>query len=241
MPDRTRLRSNVGTWRKNSSYSSRRAETHHVLHAGAVVPGPVEQDDLAGRGEVGDVALEVPLRALGVVRLGERGDPRLAGVQVLGEPSNRPALAGRVAAFEHDHDPLALLHHPLLQLHQLYLQVVQLALVLLLRDGLGVRAMLLQLHDRQLPAARGRRIRMRAHAPAILARSALPSPDRRRRWRRRGIQRPRASDSRVVANADQGVSRSKAKRCSTACTAAASRSATAMPARRTSSAWSGRA
>ena len=39
-----------------------RAEAHDVLDAGAVVPAAVEQDDLAGGGQVLDVALEVPLR-----------------------------------------------------------------------------------------------------------------------------------------------------------------------------------
>src|SRR4029077_16493985 len=42
----------------------RRAEREHALHAGAVVPGPVEERDLAARGEVRRVPLEVPLRAL---------------------------------------------------------------------------------------------------------------------------------------------------------------------------------
>src|SRR5262245_43601096 len=38
-----------------------RAEAHDVFHPGPVVPAPVEQDDLPGSGQVGDVALEVPL------------------------------------------------------------------------------------------------------------------------------------------------------------------------------------
>jgi hypothetical protein len=41
-----------------------RAEAHDALDAGAVVPGAVEQHDLAARGQVRDVALEIPLRAL---------------------------------------------------------------------------------------------------------------------------------------------------------------------------------
>ena len=50
------------------------AEAHHVLDAGAVVPGAVEQHDLAGRRQVGDVALEVPLRPLALGRRAERDD-----------------------------------------------------------------------------------------------------------------------------------------------------------------------
>src|SRR5690242_13767816 len=40
------------------------AETHHPLDARAVVPAAVEQHDLTLRGEMLDVALEIPLRAL---------------------------------------------------------------------------------------------------------------------------------------------------------------------------------
>lgn len=39
---------------------------HHTLDHGAVVPGTVEQHDLAGGRQLGDVALEVPLRGLAV-------------------------------------------------------------------------------------------------------------------------------------------------------------------------------
>ncbi|MEZ5139374.1 MAG: hypothetical protein R2711_11580 [Acidimicrobiales bacterium] len=41
-----------------------RAEPEDGLDHGPVVPGAVEQDDLPAGGELGDVALEVPLRAL---------------------------------------------------------------------------------------------------------------------------------------------------------------------------------
>ena len=40
------------------------AEPHDAFDAGAVVPAAVEQHDLAGGGQVLDVALEVPLGAL---------------------------------------------------------------------------------------------------------------------------------------------------------------------------------
>jgi len=63
MPERTSMRSNSGTERKNSSYSSARAEPHDLLDARTVVPAAVEQDDFAGCGEVRHIALEIPLRA----------------------------------------------------------------------------------------------------------------------------------------------------------------------------------
>ena len=48
------------------------AEAHDALDAGAVVPGAVEQHDVALGRQVRDVALEVPLAALGLGRLGQR-------------------------------------------------------------------------------------------------------------------------------------------------------------------------
>ena len=47
-------------------------EPHHALDAGAVVPGPIEERDLAVGRELLDVALEVPLPALDVGRCLQR-------------------------------------------------------------------------------------------------------------------------------------------------------------------------
>ena len=57
------------------------AEAHHSFDPGAVVPGPVEQHDLALRGQVLDVALEVPLAPLALGRAGQRGDPGDPGLR----------------------------------------------------------------------------------------------------------------------------------------------------------------
>src|SRR5262249_47920744 len=106
-----------------------RAEAQHVLDAGPRVPAAVEENDLAGGGEVGDVALEIPLAAFRLGGRGERDDPGLPRVQVLGDPLDRAALPGRVAALEEDGDPGAGDPHPLLELHELGLQAQQLLLV----------------------------------------------------------------------------------------------------------------
>jgi hypothetical protein len=45
-------------------------KAHHRLHAGPVVPAAVEDHDLAGGREVGEVALDVHLRLLALVRAG---------------------------------------------------------------------------------------------------------------------------------------------------------------------------
>jgi hypothetical protein len=122
------------------------AEPHDVLHPGPVVPAAVEQDDLAGGGQVRHVALEVPLGPLPLGRRGQGDDPGEPGVEVLGHPLDRAALAGRVAALEDDHDPGALGAHPPLHPHQLALQPVQLVLVELPgqpRDAVRVPRLLL--------------------------------------------------------------------------------------------------
>src|SRR6266481_6372800 len=61
VPERTSMRSNSGTEWKNSWFF--RAESHHPLDAGAVVPAAVEQDDFSAGGKMRHVALEVPLGA----------------------------------------------------------------------------------------------------------------------------------------------------------------------------------
>ena len=71
----------------------RRAEPEHALHTGAVVPGPVEQGDLAAGRQVRDVALEVPLGLLALRGLGQRDVLRDARVHVLGHALDRAALA----------------------------------------------------------------------------------------------------------------------------------------------------
>ena len=83
------------------------AESHHPLDTGAVVPGPVEQQDLARGRKVLNVALEVPLSTLDLGRFLQRDHARAARIEVLHEPLDRTALAGGVPSLEQDHDALA--------------------------------------------------------------------------------------------------------------------------------------
>lgn len=76
------------------------AETHDPLDPGTVVPAAVEQDDLATGRQVRDVALEIPLGLLAVVRRGQRGDPADPRVEALGDALDHAALARRVAPLE---------------------------------------------------------------------------------------------------------------------------------------------
>ena len=126
MPERTSMRSNSGTVWKNSSTSALAAEAHDPLDAGAVVPAPVEQHDLAGGRQVGHVTLEVPLGALALGRRRQRHGAADARVEPLGHALDHAALAGGVATLEqHDHLELAG-DHPVLQLDELALQAQQL-------------------------------------------------------------------------------------------------------------------
>ena len=52
-----------------------------------------------------DVALEVPLGPLPLGGRRQRDDPGDPGIQVLGDPLDRAALAGGVAALEDHHEP----------------------------------------------------------------------------------------------------------------------------------------
>ena len=82
-------------------------------------------------GKCGDVALDVHLRLLALGRRGQRDDAEHARAHPLGDRLDRAALAGGVAALEHDADLGARRLDPLLHRDQLAVQRAQLGLVLL--------------------------------------------------------------------------------------------------------------
>ena len=126
MPERTSIRSNSGTSWKNCLDLGLAGEAHHPLDAGAVVPGAVEQHDLAAGRQMRDVALEVPLRPLALGRRRQGDDAADARVEALGDALDGAALARRVAALEQHDQLVAGVLHPVLQLDQLRLQPEQL-------------------------------------------------------------------------------------------------------------------
>src|SRR6185312_2338400 len=104
-------------------------EAHYALDAGAVVPAAVEQDHLARSGQVGDVALEIPLAPLTLGGRRQGGDACDPWAHPQRDRFDRAALAGGVATLEHDDDPQALDANPLLELDELDAEAANLRLV----------------------------------------------------------------------------------------------------------------
>ena len=77
------------------------------------------------------VALDVHLLFLALGRRGQGDDAKHARADALGDRLDRAALAGAVAAFEHDADLQPLVLHPPLELDQLDVQPLELPVVVL--------------------------------------------------------------------------------------------------------------
>ncbi len=119
----------------------RRAEPHHGLDTGAVVPAAIEDHDLAGGREVLDVALDVHLRLLALGRSRKRDHAERARTHPLGDALDGAALAGGVTAFEDDADLGAGGSDPLLHRDEFALEHLEFGLVVLaLHLGAGFRS-----------------------------------------------------------------------------------------------------
>ena len=106
-----------------------RAEFHHPLDAGAIVPAAIKDDDLAAGRKMPHVSLDIHLRLFPLGRRGQRDDAEDARADALGDRLDDPALAGAVAALEHDADLETLGDDPELQLDQFGVQAGELSLV----------------------------------------------------------------------------------------------------------------
>src|SRR5450755_141941 len=105
------------------------AKPHDVLDPRAVVPAAIEQYDLAGRGQVRDVALKVPLSLFALGRRRERCHAAQARTDRLGDAFDRAALTRCVAALEQRHDAQTLLLDPRRELDELRLHSNELGIV----------------------------------------------------------------------------------------------------------------
>ena len=110
-----------------------------MLDARAVVPASVEQNHLARGRQVGDVALEVPLRSFSLGRRRKRHDPDIPRVEQRSHALDDATFAGRVASFKENDHPQPTMPDPLLELHQLDLEPAELFFVV----GLGQGGLLL--------------------------------------------------------------------------------------------------
>src|SRR5688572_16251827 len=93
----------------------RRAKSHDILHAGAVVPTAVENNDLPRRGKVGHISLNIHLRFLPIGGRRQRHHAEYAGTDTFRDGANRPALPGAIASFKQDNDPKSLMLDPFLE------------------------------------------------------------------------------------------------------------------------------
>src|SRR5271165_5351246 len=101
------------------------AEAHDALNAGAVVPAPVEQHDLTGRGQFRYISLEIPLPELPLSRSGESDDAADAGVQRICNALDDATLARCIPPLQDDAHLETVVPHILLQLDQFDLEVYE--------------------------------------------------------------------------------------------------------------------
>ena len=106
-----------------------RAELHDPLDASAVIPAAVEDHDFARGRQMPHVALDIHLRLLAFGRRGQRDDAKNTRADAFGDRLDHPALAGAVAAFEHNADFEALGDDPKLQLDEFAMQTRQFPLI----------------------------------------------------------------------------------------------------------------
>src|SRR5688572_7177562 len=108
-----------------------RAEPHHILDPGAVVPAAVKNHDLAGSREMLHVPLHVHLALFAIRRGRQRDNAKHARADALSDGADGSSLARAVASLEHDDDAQPLGLHPRLECAEFRLKASQLLLVLL--------------------------------------------------------------------------------------------------------------
>src|SRR5271165_4952329 len=96
------------------------AKAHYALDAGTIIPAAVEEHHLTSSGKVRRVALEIPLRALAIVRSGQRRDPADARIKSLGNTLYHATLA-RGVLFRLRLWNLPFRKHPILDFHLQFL------------------------------------------------------------------------------------------------------------------------
>src|SRR5215469_5421194 len=91
------------------------AETHDILHSGAVVPTAIEDDDFACGRKMLQVTLHVKLTFLAVRWRWKSHDAEYTRADTLCDRFDCATLSGSIAAFKHEDDAQPFLLHPLLE------------------------------------------------------------------------------------------------------------------------------
>src|SRR6516162_7292361 len=93
------------------------AEDHDALNTSAVVPAPVEQNDLTSRGQFRHISLEIPQPVLPLGRSGEGDDTADAGVQRICNALDDATLARCIPPLKDDAHLETVVPHIFLQLN----------------------------------------------------------------------------------------------------------------------------
>ena len=112
------------------------AEAHDAFDAGTIVPAAVEQHDFAAAGQMGNVALEIPLAAFALGRRRQGHCAADARIEPLGDAFDHAALARSVAALEQHHHLQLVVDHPVLEPDELPLQAQEFLEVFVAIDAL---------------------------------------------------------------------------------------------------------
>ncbi|SPL64487.1 hypothetical protein OHAE_354 [Ochrobactrum soli] len=119
----------IGRFGEEDFKLRRSAEAHHRFHASPVIPGAVEGDEFARRGEMRHIALEIPLPAFGGGGFWQGDVARGTRVHEFADGEDGAALASRIAPFKDADDASAGRLQPVLQFDQLDLQAFERRLI----------------------------------------------------------------------------------------------------------------
>ena len=106
-----------------------RAEFHHPLDAGAVVPAAIKDHDFARCGQMSHIALDVHLRLFAFGGRRQRDHSKDPGTHAFRDRFNDPALAGTVSPLEDDDDFESFGDDPLLQFDEFAMQAGEFSIV----------------------------------------------------------------------------------------------------------------
>src|SRR5260221_1026388 len=100
------------TYLKESIIFFVRTKSHHSLHAGSVIPAPVENDNFTRRRKMFEIALKIYLGALPLGRSRESNHPKYPMAHPLSDSLDSPTFPGRVSAFKKNNNQCSGMLYP---------------------------------------------------------------------------------------------------------------------------------